>query len=62
MSAGYGQIGFGVPASFPLPNPGNPGTAFTANSRMHPAALAGLNTTPKTNPMNAGHPAMAGKK
>jgi hypothetical protein len=44
----------GVPGSFPLPNPGNPGTAFTANVKMHPAANAALSSPARQNPLNGG--------
>lgn len=55
------QTGAGVPGSFPLPNPGNVGTTYTAN-RMHPAAAAGLSMAPRQNPVNGGRPATPGGK
>jgi hypothetical protein len=48
------QINPGVPGSFPLPNPGNPGTAYAANAKMHPAASAALGTPARQNPLNGG--------
>ncbi len=61
--SGYGNYGMplGTPGSFPLPVKGENGSTFAANARMHPAALAAA-TPSRQNPMNAGHPAMAGKK
>lgn len=59
MSANRDALQPGIPGSFPLPNAGNQGNTFRANMKMHPAALA---TGPKSNPLNAGRPAMAGKK
>jgi hypothetical protein len=47
----------GQPGSFPLPNPGQGGTAFNT-AQIHPAAQA-ANTPPRQNVMNQGHPAMA---
>ena len=56
----YGrQTGPGVPGSFPLPNPGNTGSAYKANA-MHPSAAAAFG--PRANPLNGGRPALAGKK
>jgi hypothetical protein len=53
------QLGAGVPGSFPLPISGQQGAAYTANAKMHPAALG---AQARTNPLNARPPAMAGKK
>lgn len=47
----------GQPGSFPLPNAGQPGTAYATN-QIHPAARA-ASTPPRQNVLNAGHPAMA---
>jgi hypothetical protein len=47
----------GQPGSFPLPNPGQGGTAYAMN-QIHPAAQAAA-TPPRQNVMNQGHPAMA---
>jgi hypothetical protein len=55
------QTAPGVPGSFPLPAQGEEGNSFK-NNAMHPSAAAGLALGPRANPMNAGHPAMAGKK
>lgn len=38
-NASSGQLGEGMPGGFPLPEGGEPGTAYTAN-KLHPAALA----------------------
>lgn len=34
------QVGPGLPGGFPLPNSGNPGTAYGMQQRLHPAATA----------------------
>lgn len=47
----------GQPGSFPLPNSGQPGTAY-ATAQTHPAAQAAA-TPPRQNVLNQGHPAMA---
>jgi hypothetical protein len=58
----YGrQTAPGVPGSFPLPNPGSPGTSFMANA-VHPSAAAANKLGPRANPLNGGRPLMAGKK
>jgi len=58
----YGrQTAPGVPGSVPLPNPGNVGTTYTANS-IHPAAAAAAKFGPRANPFNAGRPPLAGGK
>lgn len=36
-NANSGQLGEGVPGGFPLPEGGEPGTAYTAN-KVHPSA------------------------
>ena len=59
MSAARPGLTLGMPGSFPLPNAAAPGTTFSSNSKLHPAALA---AGPKNNPMNAGRPAMLGGK
>lgn len=51
------QNSLGMPGSAPLPNMGQQGTAYNT-AQIHPAAQA-ASATPKTNPVNAGHPAMA---
>ena len=58
----YGrQTAPGVPGSFPLPNPGNAGTTYTANA-VHPSAAAATRLGPRANPLNAGRPPLAGGK
>jgi hypothetical protein len=60
--AGYGrQTAPGVPGSFPLPNPGEPGTAYAANA-VHPSAAAATRLGARANPLNGGRPPLAGKK
>jgi len=34
------QVGPGLPGGFPLPNSGNPGTAYGVQKSLHPAATA----------------------
>ena len=49
----------GGPGTTRLPVHGQPGNAFAQGQRMHPAALA---AQPRTNPLNSGPSAMAGRK
>ena len=45
----YGrQTAPGVPGSFPLPNPGNAGTTYTANA-VHPSAAAATSSVEAAN-------------
>jgi len=59
MSLTPRQISPGQTASFPLPVSGQPGAQYQRNAKMHPAALE---ATARTNPANAGRPAVAGHK
>ena len=59
MYGGGSQLEPGVPGSFPLPIKGSPGAAYTANSKVHPAAYQ---ASPRTNPLNRGTAPLAGKK
>lgn len=42
----------GMPGSRPLPVPGNPGTAWQMQQKMHPAAGAAYNRPARQNPLN----------
>jgi hypothetical protein len=53
MSAYSPNTPLGTPGSFPLPVKGEAGSAYMANQKMHPAAMAAMAAPSRQNPMNS---------